>query len=445
MSTKLFGTDGIRGTANTYPVTAEIALKLGMAAGYYFNRGGHRHRVVISKDTRLSGYMLEPALTAGLVASGVDVLISGPMPTPAVAMLVRSMRADLGIMISASHNPYQDNGIKLFGPDGYKLSDEVESEIEALVHQLPDAALAAPDKLGRATRLSDTQGRYIEFAKATFPKHLTLEGLSIVLDCAHGAAYQVGPKILRELGATVTVIGAEPNGYNINKGFGSTEPEAMCELVKQTGADLGIALDGDADRVSMCDEHGTIIDGDQLMAMIATHMHEYDMLHGGGIVTTVMSNMGLENYLKTLGLTMHRTNVGDRYVIEQMRKSGMNMGGEQSGHIILSDYSTTGDGLIAALQTLSLVVESGKPLSVCSKIFEPLPQLLKNVRYTRGAKPLEKAEVKKAIAEAEKNLGTNGRVLVRASGTEPLIRIMVEGKSRLEIEKMAEHIAEHIR
>lgn len=442
---KLFGTDGIRGTANSYPVTADIALKLGMAAGHYFNRGGHRHRVVISKDTRLSGYMLESALTAGLIAAGVDVLISGPMPTPAVAMLVRSMRADLGIMISASHNPYQDNGIKLFGPDGYKLSDKAEAKIETLMHNLPDAAMARPDKLGRATRLSDTPGRYIEFAKSTFPKMLTLEGIHIVLDCAHGAAYQVGPNIFRELGATVTVIGNEPNGFNINQGYGSTQPEAMCALVKKTGANIGIALDGDADRVIICDEGGTILDGDQLMAMIAASWQESGRLMGGGMVATVMSNMGLERYLGKLGLKLERAAVGDRYVIEKMRHGGYNIGGEQSGHIIISDYGTTGDGLIAALQVLAVMVSKHAPLSRCGHVFQPMPQVLKSVRYTEGSKPLEKAAVRKIIEKSEKTLGKKGRILVRASGTEPVIRIMAEGENSKQINAIANDIASQIR
>lgn len=438
---KLFGTDGIRGTANSFPVTAEVALKLGMAAGQMFNRGSHRHRVVIAKDTRLSGYMLEPALTAGLIAAGMDVLLSGPLPTPAVAMLVRSMRADLGIMISASHNPYQDNGIKLFGPDGYKLSDKMEARIETMMQNLPDTALARPEKLGRAMRLSDTQGRYIEFVKSTFPKMLTLEGVHVVLDAAHGAAYQVGPNIFRELGADVTVMGNEPNGFNINQGCGSTQPEAMCKMVRKTGANIGIALDGDADRVIICDERGEILDGDQLMAMIATCWHESNRLMGGGMVATVMSNMGLERYLAKLGLKLERAAVGDRYVIEKMRHGGFNLGGEQSGHIIMNDYGTTGDGLIAALQVLSVMVSKHVPLSKCGHVFKPLPQVLKNVAYKKGTKPLENASVKKAIAQVEKTLGKSGRVLVRASGTEPLIRIMIEGEKAAHISKLADHIA----
>ena len=442
--TKLFGTDGIRGTANHYPVTAEVALKLGMAAGTYFNRGGHRHRVVIAKDTRLSGYMLEPSLTAGLIATGMDVLLAGPMPTPAVAMLVRSMRADLGIMISASHNLYQDNGIKLFGPDGYKLSDTMEAEIEQLIINTPGSALARPEKIGRATRLIDTQGRYIEFAKATFPKHLTLEGMHIVLDCAHGAAYEVGPKIFRELGANVTTIGVEPNGFNINQGCGSTQPEKMWQMVEETGADIGIALDGDADRVIICDERGEILDGDQLMAMIASNMHEAGTLKGNTLVSTVMSNVGLQRYLESIGIAMKRAKVGDRYVIEEMRKGDFNLGGEQSGHIILGDSGTTGDGLVAALQVLAMRALKGEPLSECGHVFEPYPQVLHNVTYEPGSQPLERDDVKQAINQAKEELGAEGRVLVRASGTEPVIRVMVEGKDAQAIEKIAEKITNTI-
>lgn len=443
--TKLFGTDGIRGTANQYPVTAEIALKLGMAAGTYFNRGGHRHRVVIAKDTRLSGYMLEPALTAGLIATGMDVLISGPMPTPAVAMLVRSMRADLGIMISASHNAYQDNGIKLFGPDGFKLSDTMEAEIEQLVANMPTSALARPENIGRATRLTDTQGRYVEFVKASFPKNLTLEGLNIVLDCANGAAYQVGPKIFRELGASVTVIGAEPNGFNINQGCGSTQPGRMCDMVREIGADIGIALDGDADRVIICDEKGTLVDGDQLMAMIAKQLHENGKLKGDVLVATVMSNMGLEKYLESLDISLKRTAVGDRYVIEEMRRGGYNLGGEQSGHIILGDYGTTGDGLIAALNILALCVESGQKVSKASQLFTTYPQILKNITYDKiRGNPLETLAVQEEIAKANWVLGDEGRVLVRASGTESVIRVMVEGKNQQTIKEIAEKISSSI-
>lgn len=441
---KLFGTDGIRGTANTHPMTADIALKVGMAAGQRFLRGDHRHRVVIAKDTRLSGYMIEPALTAGFIAVGMDVVLVGPMPTPAVAMLVRSMRADIGVMISASHNPFYDNGIKLFGPDGYKLSDEHEKAIESLIAGNHYEALAAPDKLGRAKRLDDAQGRYIEFAKSTFPKNLTLDGLTIVVDCAHGASYHVAPLILQELGARVITIGVQPDGFNINKDCGSTAPNALCEAVIREKADIGIALDGDADRVIICDEKGHIADGDQLMAMIATHCHESGMLRGGGLVTTVMSNIGLERYLQGLGLTMARTKVGDRHVVEYMRTHGYNVGGEQSGHIILSDYTTTGDGIIAGLQVLAYLQESQKPLSECGQLFAPLPQILKNVPY-RGSSPLANPQVKAVIASAEKTLGTTGRLLIRESGTEPLIRVMAEGEDNAQITHLVEDICESVR
>jgi len=439
-SKKLFGTDGIRGTANTPPMTADIALKVGMSAGRQFMRGTHRHRVVIAKDTRLSGYMIEPALTAGFIAAGMDVFLVGPMPTPAVAMLVRSMRADLGVMISASHNPYHDNGIKLFGPDGYKLSDEVEHAIEKMVAENKFDSLASPDKLGRAKRLDDAQGRYIEFAKATFPKSRTLDGLKIVVDCANGAAYQVAPLILRELGAEVIAIGIQPDGFNINRDYGSTAPQNLCDTVVKEKANLGIALDGDADRVLICDEQGTIIDGDQLLAMIATHCHKAGMIRGGGVVATQMSNIGLEHYLTTLDLTLARTKVGDRYVVEHMREHGFNIGGEQSGHIVLSDHATTGDGIVAALQILAYMIEDGRPLSQSGKLFAPYPQLLKNIPYT-GTSPLGQAQVKDAIASAEKSLGKKGRIFVRESGTEPLIRVMAEGEKRNELEEIVEEIA----
>jgi phosphoglucosamine mutase len=440
---KLFGTDGIRGTANTAPMTADIALKVGMAAGQQFMRGSHRHRAVIAKDTRLSGYMIEPALTAGFIAAGMDVVLVGPMPTPAVAMLVRSLRADLGVMISASHNGYHDNGIKLFGPDGYKLSDAVEVAIETLVAK-NDFALAGPDKLGRAKRLDDAQGRYIEFAKGTFPKSLTLEGLRIVVDCANGAAYQVAPLILRELGAEVIAIGVQPDGFNINRECGSTSPAKMCETVVREKAHIGIALDGDADRLLICDEQGKIADGDQLMAIIATHCHKAGMLRGGGVVATQMSNIALEQYLAGIGLTMVRTRIGDRYVVEHMRANGFNVGGEQSGHIILSDYSTTGDGIIAALQVLAYMQEKGQRLSVCGKLFLPLPQLLKNVPY-RGMSPLSHPQVMEAIQSAEKSLEGKGRLLIRESGTEPLIRVMAEGESDAQILGLVESICESVR
>jgi phosphoglucosamine mutase len=436
--TKLFGTDGIRGRAGVYPMTAELALKVGMAAGKHFLRGTHRHRVVIAKDTRLSGYMLEPALTAGFTSVGMDVILVGPMPTPAVAMLVRSLRADMGVMLSASHNPYYDNGIKLFGPDGYKLSDEVEREIEQTI---ADNKFTAADalQLGRAKRLDDAHGRYIETAKATFPKDMTLDGLKIVVDCANGAAYQVAPMIFRELGAEVITLGVTPNGLNINEDCGSTKPKRMCEAVREQGAHIGIALDGDADRVIICDEKGEIQDGDQVMAMIATHAKHEGTLKGDAIVATQMSNMGLERYLQTIGLKFIRTKVGDRYVVEAMRAGGYNIGGEQSGHIVMNDYTTTGDGIIAALQVLAYMIESEKPLSVCGKLFTPMPQLLKNVGYT-GASPLNRDEVKKIIADAEQEIAGKGRVFIRASGTEPLIRVMVEGDDDTQIHALADKI-----
>ncbi len=442
---KLFGTDGIRGKANIAPMTADIALKVGMAAGQQFMRGTHRHRVVIAKDTRLSGYMLEPALTAGFIAAGMDVILVGPMPTPAVAMLVKSLRADLGVMISASHNGYQDNGIKLFGPDGYKLSDEVEAQIEARITGNQFSELAKPETLGRARRLDDAQGRYIEFAKSTFPKSLTLEGLKVVVDCANGAAYQVAPMILRELGAEVVTIGTSPDGFNINRDCGSTAPHWLSETVREEKAHIGIALDGDADRVIICDETGHIADGDQLMAMIATQCQKAKILRGGGIVATQMSNIGLEQYLRSIGLSMVRTKVGDRYVVEHMRAHGFNVGGEQSGHIILSDYATTGDGIIAALMILAYMLEDGRKLSVCGKLFTPLPQLLKNVPYAGGVSPLHKPEVKKAISSAEATLGAKGRIFIRESGTEPLIRVMAEGESEPQIHQMVDGICETIK
>ncbi len=437
---KLFGTDGIRGTANTHPMTASVALKVGMAAGQQFLRGDHRHRVVIAKDTRLSGYMIEPALTAGFISVGMDVVLVGPMPTPAVAMLVKSLRADLGVMISASHNAYQDNGIKLFGPDGYKLSDDVENQIEKLIAENKFEALATPDKLGRAKRLDDAQGRYIEFAKSTFPKSLTLEGLKIVVDCANGAAYQVAPTILRELGAHVIALGISPDGFNINKECGSTATELLCKTVLHEKADLGLALDGDADRLVICDDTGRVADGDQLMAMIATHCLAAGTLKGGGVVATEMSNMGLEKYLATKKLKLIRTKVGDRYVSEEMRANGYNIGGEQSGHIILSDYATTGDGIIAALQVLAYMREDGRKLSQSSKLFTPMPQILRNVPF-KGTSPLKSADVQKAIASAKSALGDKGRIFIRESGTEPLIRVMAEGESRKEIEKLTEELA----
>lgn len=426
MSRKYFGTDGIRGRANQEPMTAATALKVGMAAGRVFTRGEHRHRVVIGKDTRLSGYMIENALVAGFTSVGMDVFQFGPLPTPAVAMLTRSLRADLGVMISASHNSYGDNGIKLFGPDGFKLSDEVEQEIEHHMDNGLTDGLAAPSRIGRAKRIEDAQARYIEFAKRTFPRRLSLEGIRIVVDCAHGAAYKVAPTALWELGAEVFSVGVDPNGTNINEGCGSTSTEMMAGKVRELRADIGIALDGDADRVIIVDEHGEVVDGDQVMAAIATSWSGKDMLQGGGIVATVMSNLGLERYLEGQGLKLARTKVGDRYVVEHMRAHGFNLGGEQSGHVVLSDFATTGDGLIAALQVLAVMAETEEPLSDICRLFDPLPQLLRNVRFRDGA-PLEDDEVKDAIETGTQALGNSGRLVIRKSGTEPLIRVMAEG------------------
>lgn len=426
MSRKYFGTDGVRGRANAGSMTPDVVMRIGMAAGQLHRRGGHRHRVVIGKDTRLSGYMIEQALTAGLLASGMDVFLLGPVPTPAVAMLTRSMRADLGVMISASHNPYQDNGIKIFGPDGYKLSDDQELKIEALIDAPAPDALAGASDIGRAKRIEDAGARYIEFAKRTYPGESNLDGLRIVIDTANGAAYKTAPTALWELGAETIVLGEDPNGLNINDKVGSTAPEAMCERVREVRADIGIALDGDADRVIICDEKGNVIDGDQIMALIASSWAKRGQLKGGGLVSTVMSNLGLERYMQGQGLSLARTKVGDRYVVEHMRAHGFNIGGEQSGHIVLSDYATTGDGLLAALQVLSEVVRQGKPVSEVCNLFVPLPQLLKNVRFA-GGKPLEDLKVKDAIASAEKRLGNQGRLVIRPSGTEPLIRVMAEG------------------
>jgi phosphoglucosamine mutase len=427
MSRKYFGTDGIRGKANTAPMTAETALRVGMAAGRYFTRGNHRHRVVIGKDTRLSGYMIETALVAGFTSVGMDVLQFGPLPTPAVAMLTRSLRADLGVMISASHNGYEDNGIKLFGPDGYKLSDDVETAIEQMMDNGLADHLAAPADLGRAKRIDDAQTRYIEFAKRTFPTHLRLDGLRIVLDCSNGAAYRVAPDALWELGAEVISIGVSPDGFNINNKVGSTAPDAMCAKVRESRADLGIALDGDADRVVLADEKGHIIDGDQILALIARSWSKAGTLKGGGVVATVMSNLALERYLNAMNLELARTAVGDRYVVERMREKGFNVGGEQSGHLVLSDFSTTGDGLIAALQVMAVIAETGQKASEAAHLFEPLPQILKNVRYRAGMKPLENQDVATAIQSGEARLAQKGRLLIRKSGTEPLIRVMAEG------------------
>jgi phosphoglucosamine mutase len=440
---RLFGTDGIRGTANTDPMTAETALRLGQAAGLRFTRGSHRHRVVIGKDTRLSGYMIEPALTAGFVGAGMDVTLVGPLPTPAIAMLTRSLRADLGVMISASHNPYEDNGIKLFGPDGFKLSDETELEIEALMASQIGHRLAAPASLGRASRLDDAAGRYIEAAKACFPRGLRLDDLKIVVDCAHGAAYRVAPTVLWELGATVVPVGVSPDGFNINRGCGSTVPEYLCAQVVEHGAQLGIALDGDADRLLMADEKGELIDGDQILALIAQSWAGNGRLRGEGIVATVMSNLGLERFLASQGLAMHRTKVGDRYVAERMREAGMNLGGEQSGHVILSDFATTGDGLLAALQVLAVIVEQRRSAREVSRVFTPLPQLLKNVRFA-GPSPLRDKRIQQAIAAAEAELNGSGRLLIRESGTEPLIRVMAEAEDEALVSRVVDELCETI-
>ena len=441
MTRKFFGTDGIRGRTNTPPLTAEIALRVGQAAGAHFLRGDHRHRVVIGKDTRLSGYMMESAMVAGFTSVGMDVVLLGPMPTPAVAMLTHSMRADLGVMISASHNQFEDNGIKLFVPDGYKLSDEDEAAIEALLFESP--TLVPPGKIGRAKRIEDARGRYVHFAKSTFPDRLRLDGIKVVCDCAHGAAYQVAPEALWELGAEVIAIGTRPNGININDGVGSTSPDVLRETVVASGADLGLALDGDADRLIVVDEKGNLVDGDQLMALIALSHRDAGTLRGGGLVATVMSNLGLERKMADEGLTLHRSAVGDRYVLEKMRETGCNVGGEQSGHIILTDHATTGDGLVAGLQILAALVERQRPASEVLRQFEPLPQLLKNVRFKGGA-PLDDDRVKSVIASAEAEIDGTGRLLIRKSGTEPLIRVMAEGEDHAQIERLVDSICDAV-
>ncbi len=435
MTRKFFGTDGIRGRANSFPMTADMALRVAMAAAAALRHDNGQDKVVIGKDTRLSCYMLEQAMAAGFEAMGMDVIFLGPLPTPAVAMLTRSLRADVGVMISASHNPYEDNGIKLFGPDGYKLPDDIEAEIEKRLEGNRDDSLAPPEKLGRASRLDDAAGRYVEFIKGSFPRRHTLEGLKIVVDCANGAAYKVGPQVLWELEADVVPIGVVPNGRNINDGYGATAPERLQRMVVDHRAHVGLALDGDADRLIMVDELGKVIDGDQMLALLATSMAEKNKLRGGGVVATVMSNLGLERYLTGRGLSLARTAVGDRYVVETMRAGGYNLGGEQSGHIILSDHATTGDGLLAALQILAVLREQEKPASAVLRPFTPMPQLLKNVRLeSNNVRPLERKEVKDAIAQAEKKLSRDGRLLVRASGTEPLIRVMAEGDDRSLVE-----------
>jgi phosphoglucosamine mutase len=442
MGKAFFGTDGIRGRANG-KITPELALRVGQAAGMVFHRGEHRHRVVIGKDTRLSGYMIENALTAGFLSVGMDVLLLGPMPTPAIAMLSRSMRADLGVMISASHNPYEDNGIKLFGPDGYKLSDEIEAEIERLIDPAATIRLSGSRDIGRARRLEGVHARYIEFAKRTLPRALDLDGMRIVVDCANGAGYRVAPEALWELGAEVIPIGADPDGFNINRDVGSTAPHALQQKVREMRADIGIALDGDADRVMIVDEKGHVVDGDQLMAVIAESWHQDGRLSRPGIVATIMSNLGLERHLAGLGLTLARTAVGDRYVLEHMREHGFNLGGEQSGHMILSDYSTTGDGLIAALQVLAVVRREGKPVSEICHRFEALPQILKNVK-TRGGQPLKDEGVASAIEMLRARLGEAGRLVIRPSGTEPVIRVMAEGDDRDLIERVVDDVIDVI-
>ncbi|MFC4347895.1 phosphoglucosamine mutase [Kordiimonas lipolytica] len=443
MSRKYFGTDGMRGEVNQGFMTPDVAMKVGLAAGRVFRRGDHVHRVVIGKDTRRSGYMYEPAMVAGFIAAGMDVITVGPMPTPAIAMLVKSFRADLGVMISASHNPHHDNGLKFFGPDGYKLSDETELAIEAKIDNGFHEALVPSEKLGKALHFEDARGRYVESAKATVPHGVTFDGLKVVVDCAHGAAYKVAPMVLWELGADVVSIGVAPNGFNINKDCGSTHPEAMCKRVVTEGADLGIALDGDADRLILCDENGTIVDGDQIMALITRNWHKRGVLKGGGLVSTVMSNLGLERLLEADGLKLERTKVGDRYVVERMRKNGFNVGGEQSGHIVLSDFATTGDGLIAALQVMTEIKQSGQKASEVCRQFEPVPQLLKNVRF-KGGDPLATDGVKASIASAEQELNGSGRLVIRKSGTEPVIRVMAEGDDEAMVNRVVDQICAEI-
>ncbi len=439
MNRKYFGTDGIRGRVNRGAMTPDVAMRVGLAAGRAFIRGDHVHRVVIGKDTRRSGYMYEPALAAGFVASGMDVIMVGPMPTPAIAMLVKSLRADLGVMISASHNPHYDNGIKFFGPDGYKLSDRKELEIESMIDDMDLSSLADAGGLGSAQRMEDARGRYVEFAKSTVPAGVTFDGLKVVVDCANGAGYKVAPTVLWELGAEVMAMGVSPDGFNINEQCGSTHPEEMCSFVVEHGADLGIALDGDADRLILCDENGKIIDGDQIMALITRNWAKRGILRGGGLVTTVMSNLGLERCLAKDGLSLVRTKVGDRYVVERMREGGFNVGGEQSGHIVLSDFTTTGDGLVSALQVLTEIQESGEHASVACAQFEPVPQLLQNVRFSGGT-PLEDAAVQQVIAAAETELKGIGRLVIRKSGTEPLIRVMAEGDDAGQIKNIVDRV-----
>lgn len=438
---RFFGTDGIRGTANVAPMTVEVAQKLGQAAGLHFKRGDHRHSVLLGKDTRLSGYMIESAMVAGFLSAGMDVTLVGPLPTPAIAMLTRSLRADLGVMISASHNPFGDNGIKLFGPDGFKLSDQDETEIEALMEKDLTAYLATPEHIGRASRLNDAAGRYIESAKASFPRKLRLDGMKIVIDCANGSAYRVAPTALWELGAEVIRIGCEPNGVNINEKCGSTHPEALCAAVVKHQADLGIALDGDADRVLIADETGRLIDGDQILALIAQSWAREGRMVGNAVVATVMSNMGLERFLENLGLSLERTAVGDRYVVERMLERQANIGGEQSGHMVLTDFATTGDGLIAALQILAVLVQDGRPASEVCRLFQPFPQKLKNVRY-KGACPLDMDEVKTRQADVERKLAGRGRLVLRKSGTEPLVRVMAEAEDAQLVDEVVDQMCD---
>ncbi len=442
MARKLFGTDGIRGRTNEGLMTADMAMKVGQAAGTHFLRGGHRHRVVIGKDTRLSGYMVESALVAGFTSVGMDVIMTGPLPTPAIALLTREMRADLGVMISASHNPYEDNGIKLFGPDGFKLSDAAEAAIETLMSQEP--LLVSPERIGRARRIDDASGRYIHAVKQSVGNDIRFDGLKVVVDCANGAAYRVAPSAIWELGAEVVAMGVEPDGTNINRNVGSTSLDAIKARVLSEGADIGIALDGDADRLIVIDEKGQTVDGDQIMALIAARLKDRGDLTGGGVVATVMSNLGLERYLQGIGLTLERTKVGDRYVLERMKEGGFNVGGEQSGHMILTDFGTTGDGTIAALRVLSSVVRSGRPASELLHVFDPVPQLLKNVRYS-GGKPLEDEVVKAVIAEAEEELEGKGRLVIRPSGTEPVIRVMAEGDDAAQVEAVVDRICDAVR
>ncbi|MEL6913503.1 MAG: phosphoglucosamine mutase [Pseudomonadota bacterium] len=442
MATSLFGTDGIRGQANTYPMTPETVLRLGAAAGHYFRRDERAHSVVIGKDTRRSGYMLETALAAGFTSAGLDVIFIGPVPTPAVGMLTVSMRADVGVMISASHNPHEDNGIKFFGPDGFKLSDEAQEEIEALFHA--GVPLCPPARIGRANRVESATGRYVEVVKATLPRGQRLGGLKIVVDCANGAAYKAAPQVLWELGADVVTLGASPDGYNINKGCGSTAPQALADRVALEAAHIGIALDGDADRIIVVDETGAIVDGDQLMALIAGRWARDGRLKHGTLAATVMSNLGLEQWLAGRGLSLHRTAVGDRYVVEAMRAHGFNLGGEQSGHIVMSDYATTGDGLLAGLQILSAMVETGEAASTLTRVFEPCPQKLENVRYAAGREPLEAASVQATIREAEAALDGKGRILIRKSGTEPLIRVMAEANDEALLAEVVRAVAQAV-